>query len=94
MIAFTTPSVILWIPCSAGVSSNARRKVSVKDIQWADVIITMEYKHSQRLKAEFRQEMNFKELHVLEIPDDFKLMDPELVELLKETVTPIIYSCP
>ena len=34
--------------------------------------------------------MQFKTVHVLEIPDEFKLMDPELVELLKQSITPLL----
>jgi hypothetical protein len=39
---------------SAGTSPNARRKVSVADIRWADVIFVMEEKHKSRLVAEFK----------------------------------------
>ncbi len=47
---------------SAGTSSKARQTVSHKDIQWADIILVMESKHKQRLKADFRQEVNYKSI--------------------------------
>lgn len=75
---------------SAGTSSTARRKVSVEDIRWADVIFVMEEKHKSRLLAEFTTTVERKPLHVLDIPDEYKYMDAELVELLRETVTPLL----
>ena len=71
---------------SAGTSSNARRKVSVEDIRWADVIFVMEEKHRSRLLAEFTTTVEHKPVHVLDIPDEYKYMDPELVEQLRRSV--------
>ncbi len=68
---------------SAGTSPRARRTVNVADIRWADFIFAMEDKHKQRLKAEFRQLLNYKPLAVLGIPDDYKYMDTELVEIFE-----------
>lgn len=64
---------------SAGTSSNARKKVSGNDVQWADIIMVMEKKHKSRLTAEFHHLLNHKIIHVLEIPDDYRYMDPELI---------------
>jgi len=75
---------------SAGTSRNARRRVSLGDIRWADLVLVMEEKHASRLKAEFRQELRHRPVHVLDIPDDYPFMDPALVELLEETVAPLI----
>ena len=57
---------------SAGTGSTARRKVSVEDIRWADVIFVMEEKHKSRLLAEFTVTIERKPLHVLDIPDEYK----------------------
>ncbi len=75
---------------SAGTSSKARRKVSVDDIRWADVIFVMEEKHKSRLVAEFTATLERKPLHVLDIPDEYKYMDPELVELLQDAVAALL----
>jgi len=75
---------------SAGTSSTARRKVSVDDISWADVIFVMEEKHKSRLLAEFTTTVERKPLHVLDIPDEYKYMDPELVEQLQEAVAALL----
>jgi predicted protein tyrosine phosphatase len=71
---------------SAGTSPNARRKVSIDDIRWADVIFVMEEKHKSRLVAEFTRLIENKPIHVLDIPDEYKYMDPELVESLEQSV--------
>ncbi|WP_432213738.1 cellular communication/signal transduction [Pseudomonas graminis] len=41
----------------------------------------------QRLRAAYAQHLEHKLVHVLEIPDDFQYMDPELVELLESAVS-------
>ncbi len=68
---------------SAGTSPKAKRSVTAGDIQWADVIFVMEPKHQQRLRSEFRQLLTYKRVEVLNIPDDYKFMDPELVEIFE-----------
>jgi len=75
---------------SAGTSPNARRKVSVEDVRWADVILVMEEKHKSRLVAEFTRLLEDKPIHVLDIPDEYKYMDPELVEELRQSVGAIL----
>lgn len=75
---------------SAGTSRSARHQISVNDIRWADLIVVMEDKHARRLKADFRQEVSYKPVHVLDIPDNYPFMDEELIELLKSAVTPLI----
>ncbi len=69
---------------SAGTSPRARRRVAASDVQWADVIFVMETKHRQRLQAEFGQLLLHKRLEVLQVPDEYKYMDPELVEIFQE----------
>ncbi len=75
---------------SRGTSKSAERKVGSQDLRWADIVFVMEDKHRQRLAGDFPGEMKFKELHVLDIPDDYQRDDPELVELLKQHVIPIL----
>ncbi|CAM3672177.1 Low molecular weight phosphotyrosine protein phosphatase [Vibrio aerogenes CECT 7868] len=71
---------------SAGTSPKAKRTVSAKDIQWADVIFVMEEKHKNRLKASFTRLLQYKDIQVLDIPDDYQYMDRELVEIMRQTV--------
>lgn len=47
----------------------------------------MEHKHANRLRAEYARLLEHKRLHVLDIPDDYRFMDPELVEMLEDMVS-------
>jgi protein-tyrosine phosphatase len=71
---------------SAGTEPSARIKVNTKLIEWADVIFVMEKKHKQRIKEKFGQETTQKQIIVLDIPDDYQYMDPELVEEIEAKV--------
>jgi len=71
---------------SAGTSPKAKRTVSAKDVQWADVIFVMEEKHKCRLKAQFTRLLTHKNIQVLDIPDEYQYMDNELVEIMEQTV--------
>ncbi|MDP3650834.1 MAG: phosphotyrosine protein phosphatase [Rhodoferax sp.] len=75
---------------SAGTSPNARHPVSEKDLAWADVVFAMEEKHKSRLLADYRDVLDGKAIHVLDIPDDYRYMDPELVEQLQTSVGEIL----
>jgi predicted protein tyrosine phosphatase len=75
---------------SAGTSPNARRHVSPEDIAWSEVIFVMEEKHKSRLVAEYGRLLEYKPMHVLDIPDQYKYMDPELVEELERSVGAIL----
>jgi predicted protein tyrosine phosphatase len=77
---------------SAGTVRGARRTISVKDIRWADVILVMEEKHKARLRAQFRDEVRYKPVHVLDIPDEYRYMDPELVALIRAKAEPLIWA--
>ncbi|CAH2822630.1 low molecular weight phosphotyrosine protein phosphatase [Salmonella enterica subsp. enterica serovar Newport str. VA_R100512570] len=50
----------------------------------------MEQKHKDRLMAEYRRIIENKPLHVLDIPDDYRYMDPELVRQLEELVPEVL----
>lgn len=71
---------------SGGTSPSARHTVSDTDVEWADVVIVMEQKHKSRLVAEFTRLLDNKPVHVLDIPDEYMYMDPDLVELLEQSV--------
>jgi len=71
---------------SAGTSPRAKKRVNAKDIEWADIILVMEYKHKDRLKAEFAKLLRYKKVAILDIPDDYGYMDEELIEILKVSV--------
>ncbi|ABC27331.1 predicted protein tyrosine phosphatase [Hahella chejuensis KCTC 2396] len=71
---------------SAGTSPKARKTIGPADLRWADVILVMEDKHKHRLMADYGRLLQHKQVHVLDIPDDYQYMDPELVEILQTSV--------
>lgn len=75
---------------SAGTSRNAKKSVSHELLHWADVICVMEQKHKDRLMAEYRRLLENKPLHILDIPDDYRYMDPVLVMQLEELVPELL----
>ncbi|WP_410211306.1 low molecular weight protein tyrosine phosphatase family protein [Aquirhabdus sp.] len=77
---------------SGGTSRSARYIVSMRDIQWADMILVMEETHKVRLTASYRTALNNKKVYVLDIPDEYLFMDSELIKLLKQSVNDILES--
>jgi predicted protein tyrosine phosphatase len=73
---------------SAGTEPGARIKVTAKLIDWSDIIFAMEKKHKQRLIENFPVQMAGKIIIVLDIPDEYQYMDPELVDIIKLSVSP------
>ncbi|EPJ0794736.1 low molecular weight protein tyrosine phosphatase family protein, partial [Vibrio vulnificus] len=71
---------------SAGISNDAQVPVSVEDVEWADVIFVMEQSHKSKLIKKFRCQINRQRIICLGIPDIYKYMDPELVDIFKRKV--------
>lgn len=67
---------------SAGTSDKARIKVNQKLIEWADVVFVMELKHKELLKQRFAAAVTRKQLIVLNIEDNYRFGDTELIQLL------------
>jgi len=76
---------------SAGTVRGSRRTLGVEHLRWADVILVMEDKHEQRIRAHFRDEVRYKRLHVLGVPDEYPFMDDGLVTLLRARAEPLIW---
>ena len=76
---------------SAGTSPNARHTINVDDVTWADAILVMETKHRERVIAAFSRQVDHTPIHVLDIPDEYRYMDPELIELLELVVEPLLF---
>lgn len=75
---------------SAGTEENARIKVTIGHIGWADVIFVMEKKHVRRLIDKFGVNLSNKKFICLGIPDDYEYMDEDLIEILKSRVSEYI----
>src|SRR5689334_18659746 len=75
---------------SAGTENEARIRVTEKLITWADLIFVMEKKHKERLFQKFGATLDDKEIIILDIKDDYKYMDSELIEILEVSVSPYL----
>ena len=75
---------------SAGLNHDADVPLSPEQLEWADVIFVMERAHSSRLSKRFRQYLKGKRVICLDIPDNFKFMDPVLVKLLEAKPGPFL----
>ena len=76
---------------SAGVRSDANRRVSEADLRWADVVFAMEREHKSWLLTRF-QEFELPSIEVLDIPDEYEFMNPHLQEMLRMMLDPEIDS--
>ncbi len=75
---------------SAGINNDAVVPLSVEQIEWADLIIVMETAHRSRLNRKFKSYLAGKRIAVLNIPDEYEYMDPDLVSLLKIRCAPYL----
>jgi len=73
---------------SAGVSEQSRRRLTAKDLDWADLILVMERKHKARIRERFPDHASLDRIHSLDIPDEYDFMESELVELLRQAIDP------
>jgi predicted protein tyrosine phosphatase len=73
---------------SAGTSSLARSEIDEELLDWADVVCVMEPRLLKVLKRRFPDQLAGKSVVALDIPDDFQRMQPELVALLTNQLTP------
>lgn len=67
---------------SAGVDFD----IMLGDVEWADVIITMEYYHMAKIRKLFPQ-VDHKEIHVLGIEDVYSFLDPDLLAIMPNKIS-------
>lgn len=70
----------------AGTNSDSDTPVSGDLIEWADIILVMEKVHRAKVAKKFQALLKGKKLACLDIPDNYKYMQAELVQLLKVKV--------
>ena len=75
---------------SAGLAPQATAPLKVDLLEWADLIFVMEKRHRNIIQSRFKEIYQHKRIVCLYIPDDFEFMDPELIALLEERVTPYL----
>lgn len=70
---------------SAGLSPKSDRKISEKDLNWADFVLVMESRQRAKLR-ELYPYLALPTIEVLHIPDEYEFMNEELVEMLTDRI--------
>ena len=63
---------------SAGTDALFGRAVTSEDLQWADLVVVMEQRHAQKIRAAFPSAASGAKLVVLGIPDVYEYMEQAL----------------
>ncbi|MDZ4742208.1 MAG: phosphotyrosine protein phosphatase [Verrucomicrobiota bacterium] len=71
---------------SAGTAESSRRRIGEPDLLWADNILVMERKYEARIKSLFPGFHSLPPIILLDIPDEYTFMAPELIDLLTGSV--------
>ena len=72
---------------SAGTEPRSRIRVNEGHIGWADLIFVMEKKHRRILEENFPEALVGKPVICLNIPDEYRYMEPALMNELKAEVS-------
>jgi predicted protein tyrosine phosphatase len=73
----------LYLVRSAGTDRKAVCRLTGEHILWADLIFVMEDEQEEAIKEKYQDQLRNKNIFLLDIPDNYYFMDPELVDLLK-----------
>lgn len=71
----------------AGTNLDAETTVTGDLVEWADVILVMEKSHKNKISKKFKELLKEKRLVCMDIPDNYKRMQPELIKLLEAKVS-------
>lgn len=74
---------------SAGLSPKSERKISEKDLHWADLVLVMETGQRSKIWNLYRH-LELPPVEVLNIPDDYDFMNEELIEMLTDRINDIL----
>lgn len=75
---------------SAGIDKDAMVPVSLELLEWADIVFVMEKRQQNIIHKKFKDIYRRKRIICLYIPDEYEFMDPSLIPLLRERVTPYL----
>ena len=71
---------------SAGLNHDAENPVTPELLEWAEIIFVMEKAHRNKLSSNFRPYLGGAKIVCLNIPDNYKFMDPQLIRLFHTKV--------
>jgi predicted protein tyrosine phosphatase len=80
----------VFVALSAGFGKYATVPLTRELLEWADLVFVMEKRQRNIIHSRFDEIYKHKRIICLYIPDEFELMDPELIELLEAKVTPYL----
>ena len=75
---------------SAGLAPESETVISKELLEWADLIFVMEKTHKTKLTTKFNTSLKDKRIICLNIPDNYKYMDLQLIKILTSKVTKYI----
>ena len=70
---------------SAGTDEYATVPITRPILEWADSIVVMEKHHRTWIRKHFADIYSMKKIVCLYIPDEYDLMQPELIAILKDS---------
>jgi predicted protein tyrosine phosphatase len=65
---------------SVGLASNASRRLTTRELAWADVVVVMELAHQVLIARRWPQRLA--KVRLLDVPDDYDPDEPDLRALL------------
>ena len=75
---------------SAGTALDAEEALGQDHVDWADLVVAMEQRHRKAIESKFPALAKNSKIATLGIPDDFRFMDPALIELLWARAGPLL----
>jgi predicted protein tyrosine phosphatase len=73
---------------SAGTGTRATRRLTTRDLAWADVVAVMEPVHLAEIRAHWPD--HARKARVLDVPDDYDPEEPELRALLTAKIRELL----
>ena len=73
---------------SAGTASWATRRLTTRNLAWADVVVVLESRHRAEIRNLWPDQLS--KVRVLGVPDDYDPEDSELRDLLTEKLNALL----
>lgn len=73
---------------SAGLGLHAARRLTTRDLAWADLVAVMEAEHLEVIRRQWPRHAG--KVRVLDVPDDYDPGEPELRALLTARIAALI----
>ena len=74
---------------SVGLSPKSNRKITEKDLCWADLVLVMESKQRTHI-LKIYEHVDIPQVEILDIEDEYEFMDKDLVEILTVRINGVL----